>query len=246
MKNIKLDSLTIYFLFICFMCGFIKHVLIIFMIVFIHELGHVFITKICGYKIKKITIYPFGGVTIIDKDLNTPLKKEFLISLGGFLGQLLIYLITKLNIFNILTTELILKYNYIIFIFNLIPIIPLDGSVIVNTILNKFFSFRISYKITFFILLINIIFFMSYNYIYSLNNYLIMVFLFYKMYCYVLEQNYIYNRFLLERYLNNYEFKNWKTKKGDLRILKKDTYHYLVVDDQLIEEKMLLKNRFDK
>ena len=91
MKIIKINAFTIYFLLLFFFCGLIKSALIIFSIVLIHELGHVFFALVLGYKIEKITIYPFGGVTIINKDLNTPINRELMIAFGGIFFQLFLY-----------------------------------------------------------------------------------------------------------------------------------------------------------
>ena len=58
MKNIlikfNISYYTYLFLIICFFCGFIKNILILFMIIIIHELGHILIIKILKYKIDRI------------------------------------------------------------------------------------------------------------------------------------------------------------------------------------------------
>ena len=246
MKNIKVNSATLYFLLISFLCGFIKNTIIIFGIVMFHELGHVFILKTLKYKINKITIYPFGGITTVDKDINTPLKHEFLIAIGGILFQACIFLIPRFISINIQTIELIYKYNITIMLFNLLPIIPLDGSILANILFNKFFSFKRSYILNFIISIISIILFSTINFVYSLNNYLIIMFLIFKSIEYIKNANYIYNKFLLERYLRNYKFNYIKTSKGNLNILKRDTYQYFIEDNKIKSEKEKLRERFDK
>ena len=54
MKIIKVDPLTIYFLFILVITGFLVNGIIIFIIVIIHELGHIIMIKHYGYQINSI------------------------------------------------------------------------------------------------------------------------------------------------------------------------------------------------
>ena len=58
--------------------------------------------------------------------------------------------------------------------------------------------------------------------------------------------NYIFNKFLLERYLNKYEFKYLSTREGDLDILKLDTYQYFKEKEKVVGEAKKLQERFDK
>lgn len=68
----------------------------------------------------------------------------------------------------------------------------------------------------------------------------------YKIYEAIKNYKYIYNRFLLERHLNNYNFRYLSTKKGNLDILKLDTYQYFKENSNIISEKEFLRKKFDK
>lgn len=245
MMNIKVNILTWYFLFISFICGYLNISLIIFFIVIIHELGHVTILKLLGYKINSINIYPFGGIINLSKDLNTPLLKEFIIASAGIFFQLILFLIMPYLLTN-LHYHLFLKYNLAIILFNLIPIIPLDGAVFLNLFFNKFFSYKKSLLISNLFSFVFIFIYILFNYWYSLNNYLIISLFIYKTIEKIKNSPYLYNKFLLERYLNNYNFKYLSTKKGNLDILKIDTYQYFKENNKLISEKEKLQRRFDK
>ena len=129
-------------------------------------------------------------------------------------------------------------------IFNFLPIIPLDGSMILSTILNKFFSYHLAYKIDLILSLFFIILYLVGNYWYALNNYLMVILFIYKTYEACKNYPYLYYRFLLERYLHNYHFKYLSTKKGDLKILKKDTYQYFKENTKIVSEKQKLKEFF--
>ena len=246
MKIIKINPLTLYFLLLLFLCGFIKIGLIIFFIVIIHELGHVFFIKLFKYKIIDITIYPFGGIIKTNKDINTPTNKELLIASGGIIFQLILFIIIYLIPINILTKELFYKYNLSIMLFNILPIIPLDGSIILNSLLNKMLSYKQSYYIYTIISILFTIIYLLFNYWFSLNNYLIVSLFIIKTYYAIKNYKYLKTRFLLERYLNKYDFKYISTKSGNLDILKLDTYQYFKEGNKIISEHTKLKEKFDK
>ena len=120
MKNI-LTKLNIhpstYVLFlISFLCGYFKPVIILFLIIIVHESGHVITSKLLGYNIISVNIYPFGGITKIDKPLNSSIKKDMLIAISGVLMQLLLFLFIK--------DPTNRNYNLTIILFNLLPLIP--------------------------------------------------------------------------------------------------------------------------
>ena len=244
MKIIKFDYSTIFILLVLFLCGYIRIGLMIIFIVLFHELGHILTSIFFKYKIISVTIYPFGGITKLDKDINTSPNKEMLLALSGIIMQII--LIPLVKIINIHDYNLFMKYNLSIMIFNLLPIIPLDGSIVLKSILNKFFSFKKSYKLYIIFSIIFIILYFLFNYKYSLNNYLIIGIFIYKIYVSIKEYKYIYNRFLLERYLKKYNFKYISTKKGKLDILKLDTYQYFKEENKVVSESKKLKERFDK
>jgi len=244
MKIIKINYVTIYLLLILFLCGYIKIGLIILFIVLFHELGHVLIALRYHFKIIDITIYPFGGITRLEKLENTPVKKDIMLSLGGIINQLILYLIVLIIPLNPLTKELIYKYNTSIILFNLLPIIPLDGSLFIKAIYNKFFSYKHSLKLYIITSIISIIAYLILNYWYSLNNYLIIGLFIYKIIEVIKNNKYIINKFLLERYLNKLSFKDISLTKGNLDNLKIDTYHYFIKDKKIINEEEMLRKRF--
>ena len=55
---------------------------------FIHEMGHFLFGLFCGINVSCVIIYPFGGVTYFDCDLNIKIYKEFICLIGGLLFQI--------------------------------------------------------------------------------------------------------------------------------------------------------------
>ncbi len=238
MKIIKLDYTSLYLLFILLICGYIKIGLFITFIILFHELGHVLVCLLFKYKILSITIYPFGGIINLEKDINTSPSKDIILSLAGIFMQIMLIPFLK--------NPLLIKYNLSILTFNLLPIIPLDGANLLKAILNKYFSFKVSYKLYIFISIISIIMYIVFNYKYNINNYLIVSIFIYRVYKDIKDYKYIYNRFLLERYLKKYRFKYISTKKGTLDILKLDTYQFFREDESIVSEAKKLQEKFDK
>ena len=198
------------------------------------------------YKIENITIYPFGGITKINKDLNAPIYKELLIASGGVIFQLLLFLIINYLPLSVYVKSNFIKYNFSILFFNLLPIIPLDGSVILNSFLNMIFSYKKSYYLYFIISIIGIFIYLIANIWFSLNNYLIIsLFVIKTIYAWK-NYKFLLNRFLLERYINKYEYKYINTKEGNLDILKINTYQYFKENGKIVSEMTKLKERFDK
>lgn len=251
LKTIKINNLTYFLLFICLFAGMFKNILLILLIVLIHELGHVYFIKKFDYKIIKVEIFPFGGITKIEKDLNAPINHDLAIACGGFLFQIILYFIVfclyKLNMINDSTLNLFNTYNNAILIFNLLPIIPLDGYVILKSLLEKFLTFRQSHIVVTVISILGIFFYFNYNLVYSLNNYMIITLLIYKTIIYIKEYKYIYNRFLLERYINTYPYKRSCHEKNiSFKRFRKETLHFFKMGNKFVHEREILKKKFDK
>ncbi len=253
MKSIKKlfnIHISTYLLILSFLfTGLIKNIILIYFIVVFHELGHVLIIKFLGYKIISLDIYPYGGVTKIDKKINTKLSHDFFIAGFGIIFQLGLYLIFYLlynyAIIRNNTYELFLTYNTTILIFNLLPIIPLDGYKMLRCFLELIWPFKKAFYLSMFLNVIFVLGFITYNHLFSLNNYLIVSFLIYKIVDEFRNFKYQNFRFQLERYLSDFPYSKIKNeKKLDLSLLKKDTYHYFKKGDTYVSEKKLLKKKY--
>ncbi len=150
--KIKFDNTFYIFLILILLSGMFKEFSFIFILIIFHELGHAITGVLLGFKLDKIIIYPYGGITKFNNLLNTSLNKEILVIVMGPIIQIITYLILNK----------IFKYNYIknyhlsILIFNLLPILSLDGGKLLNIILNIFFSYLKSFYLSVFISFISI------------------------------------------------------------------------------------------
>ena len=247
MKKLEFSYSFIFIAFSFIITGHFINFIIFFSIIFIHELGHVFVAKLFKIKINKIIFYPYGGITKLDYLININLYKELLISLGGFLFQFIYYFI----IYNLYISGyireyvylLFYKYHYSIFIFNILPIIPLDGFKILNIIINYIFNYNLSNYISVVISFISIILFLYLNNSFDYSFILILSILFKNIYEYLFNIKYLYNRFLLERYLYNIKYKDKKiiNKKIDFY---RNKNHYIKYKDHYLKEKDYLKKLY--
>ena len=118
MKNIldkvRIDYSTYILVLIGLLSGYIKNIMIILVIVLVHELGHVFFFSLFKMDIESIVIYPFGGVSKVNKKIHERIYKDILISLGGIIFQglliIVIYLLYKYSIIVNSTYNMYISY----------------------------------------------------------------------------------------------------------------------------------------
>lgn len=220
--KLYIHPLFYFFTFLFLITGHIYNYLLFTLIIFIHELGHTFTACFFKWKIDKIYIYPYGGISKFNTLINVYNYQEFLVLIAGPLIQI-IFMFIFLNFISIKYHSIFIFYNMFILIFNLLPIYPLDGGKLIKILFSEIFSFKFSFNLIFFIssILIGILLGLSLiikNYIF----FVIIIFLFFKLLD--ININEIYNKFILERYLYNFNFKRCiKVKSVDK--FKKDRVH---------------------
>ena len=204
MKNIfKIHPLTYITAFIFILIGYFKFYLSFMLVLLIHELGHIIMALVFRWHIKKIVVLPLGLLLKFEDNLNKPLIEEFIISISGIIFQLIFIILIHNN-------YLVLSSN-IILIFNILPIYPLDGSKVINIIINIITNFKTSYFLTLqisFIVLILLICFSVINK--SLIIILTFIPLLINLIDLIVNRDNTFFKFLLERYLYNFEFKKNK------------------------------------
>lgn len=244
LNKIKIDYMTYLLLFIGLLTGLFKDLVYLYIIVIIHELGHLFIALLLSWKVDKIIIYPFGGYIKFNEIIDKPLFEEFLVSIFGLLFQsiyfLIIYILYEKNIISTNMFLITRKYNFLIFIFNIIPILPLDGYKILNIIINKFFNYRLSFNISLIISIILLIFFIYYLKLY--NNFFLILFIINEHIKCIKNKNYYYNLFLYEKLLYKQNFKSNKYVKNIYKIFRNKN-NYIKYNGIYIREYRLLKKR---
>lgn len=225
--------------------GNFKDFTLITLIIIIHELGHISAAIYYKWNIEKIIILPFGGITIFNEYLNRPIKEELIIALAGPVYQIIFYyLVSFLN----LKTSLFSSYHYTLLLFNLLPLIPLDGSKIFGLLLEKYLPYKLSNLL---IIIISFLLLFTLSIVLIINRNLLMIiilfFILIKLITQTKQYKYIFNKFLFERYLYNFNFKKRKKING-LKINKmmRDKIHIFYYNNIYKTEKEVLNNKFDK
>ncbi len=134
------------------MTGTFMEISVIFLIVIIHELGHYTVAKWYNWRIRKISLWVFGGVMETDEHGSKPIKQELLIAIAGPLQHIWIYgLLFFCSTYGILPESVIavaLKYNTTILIFNLLPVWPLDGGKMLMLLYSSLLPYRQAHSLT--------------------------------------------------------------------------------------------------
>ncbi len=165
------------------------------------------------WNVKEIDIYPFGGIIILDEKIDKPLMQELLITFMGPIFQEVLFIIIlflfRYNIISEYIYNLFKNYNITILAFNLLPIIPLDGSKIFNVFLNKLFNFRVSYTLN---ILVSVIMLFLFFILFRKDSsyYLIIIFLVYQIYYCFKNRYFIFNKFILEKKLKKSNYIKYK------------------------------------
>ena len=118
---------------------------LLFLSVLLHELAHSFVAIGEGLKVREITLFFLGGMAILEKECKTS-QGSFKIAISGpvisfLLAFLMILLSNNLLESNIIISNLFKQVgslNLLIGLFNLLPIMPLDGGVILKSIIWHF------------------------------------------------------------------------------------------------------------
>lgn len=253
-NKLKVSPFLVLIIFLSFLSGLFKDVIILFSVIIIHELGHVITSLVYGWKIKRIDITICGGFITYDEEIDKPFKEEFLISISGFLFQLLLCILmgilNRMGIFSDKLLFMIQKYNLSIFLFNMLPIYPLDGSKILNVLFNMFLPYKRALKLTtifsFFMVVVMFLYFLlngikiEYSYI------MIICFIFSKIINLFRDIPYLFNRLLFERYKSPIKLRKiCYVKNGFLDGFRRQRKHYFIINNHCYDERKVLSKRFD-
>lgn len=245
---IKIDIITYIYLLLALCAGYIKSSFLLLLIVLIHELGHFFCFHLFKIPVLKIVIYPFGGITYINKKIHERIYKDIICSLGGIIFQIILFFIFKLlfinNVIVSSTFNTFIFYNRLIILFNLLPIIPLDGSKIIFAISTKFLSFKLSYFIMIIVSFLSFLLFIFSNFILKINDITIYTFLLFELYISFKSFKYIYNKFLLERVMYDHYYDKIINKDLTYDKFMLNKYYYIKKGNSYKNEKKYLKETY--
>ena len=137
-------------------------------------------------------------------------------------------------------------YHYGILIFNLLPIYPLDGGKLFHIVFSIFMPYVQSLKLVIIVSYVTIVLMFILNIKdMKLNATIMAIFLLIKVYVEQNQISYIYEKFLLERYLNKYHFKNSKIINNPNHFYR-NRHHIIRQNKQYWLEKDYLQKKYQK
>lgn len=196
-----------------------------------------------GVRVKEIDIYPLGGISKFDMDLNINPKKELLILLWGPLFQVIAYYL--LSIIWVREQELVTNYHLYILIFNLLPIYPLDGGKILLLWIEKIFPYKKSLKIGIYISYgIVLLIFLRWKRI-QINHIIMIGFCLFLIRKEEQKINYYHQKFILERFLKKYQFQKTKIVRN-LNQFYRNRKHIIREENDYYQEEEYFMKKYKK
>ncbi|WP_284139720.1 MULTISPECIES: M50 family metallopeptidase [unclassified Virgibacillus] len=204
---IRIHPILYVFIVISFVTGTFIQLFIILSIVFIHEAGHFFAARWFQWRVSEIKLWVFGGVMRTDEHSNRPLYEDIIVTIAGPLQHIFIFLVcvmcTYYQLLSPTVVEMILFYNGVILLFNLLPIWPLDGGKLIFFVCSHFFAYRKAHQLIVqlslllcMIMMVVILFVLPFN----LSAFLVFIFLFVENKTEWKQRFYVFMRFLINRY----------------------------------------------
>lgn len=127
-------------------------------LLFIHDLGHYVMVLIMRQRVNCILVYPFGLSMHVENMEYSNSIYEILIAMGGplsiYISSFLLYMFYRWDLISISFYEYLFDLNFNIFLFNILPIYPLDGGRILHGLCHYLFNYKWSYVLCLFISLI--------------------------------------------------------------------------------------------
>jgi stage IV sporulation protein FB len=117
--------------------GHFFEIITLFILVLIHEMGHVTAAWSFGWRMTTMELLPFGGVAKTEEWGTVPSREEMIVSLAGPVQHFFMILLSLFlhleGLWSDAWTMYFIKANLLIAGFNLLPIYPLDGGRILHS-----------------------------------------------------------------------------------------------------------------
>jgi stage IV sporulation protein FB len=230
LSKIRVDISTYVIVLLSFLAGYFEYTFLTIIIIIVHEMGHFLTGYFLKLKVKEISLFMFGGVTIFDEDLNLNIFKELLVVVMGPVVQMLFYMIvyylyTK-GFVSVNTMKKVSTINLILLEFNLLPILPLDGGKILNNILDLILSYDLAHKVSL------AVSFLALPLVFLFDNKLIIILVVISLLVRLFEEinwhKFRINKLLLERKLKGIKFKKIREFESLTKVKRNVTYYRFI------------------
>lgn len=217
--------------------GHILELLMLFGVILIHELGHTAAASSFEWRMKEVRLLPFGGVLEVEENESIPAWQEAIVVLAGPLQNGLMigfaWLCQLLGIWPDVWTDYFIRVNAMIGLFNLLPILPLDGGKLLKIVLGLWMPYYQTVQAMYMISLLNSTLMIAVSlsiwqtYGIDLNLLMIGIFLFVSNWADYRNLAYIFLRFLMNKEARIAELPD-RIKPKPLIVYAGDTLAYTV------------------
>lgn len=137
-KYLYIHILTIFLFIVCFLTGQLEQILIAYAIMLVHEMSHLAAAVCIGLRPEKLVIYPFGVNLKLKNKMVYSLADEIILYAAGPLSNIAMALAAVCFFSDIPYSYDFYVQNMALFFVNLLPVVPLDGGIIVKKILSYY------------------------------------------------------------------------------------------------------------
>lgn len=131
--SVKFHWVFILLLFLLAFYGYLAETLILFGLVFAHEIFHMLVARAHGLEVGDVELFPFGGVARIEDVLELDPQVESNVALAGPLFNFALAALAVIAYANVPSLQqnetflFFIRCNLVLGFFNLLPALPLDG-----------------------------------------------------------------------------------------------------------------------
>ncbi|MBY6035320.1 site-2 protease family protein [Fictibacillus nanhaiensis] len=186
--------------------GHFREIIIWFFVVLIHEMGHFAGAHLFKWRISRIDLLPFGGAAVVDEHGTRPFHEEVWVAVLGPLQHVWLtgaaFFLREVNVVSQQDFYWFFILNLTLFLFNLLPIWPLDGGKLVFALFTRWMPFKMAqqqfllWSAAFLFSLASWQLYLQPNH---LNLWVIVIFLFVSHFLEWKRRHYVFMRFLLSR-----------------------------------------------
>ncbi len=141
-SGVYIHFITILLFSVCYITGKLETLSITYLIMTVHELSHLLASVMIGLKPSHVVFYPFGVNLKLKNKLVYSLTDEIILYIMGPFSNIIMAVLAKLFFKDFFWFEDFYFKNIFLFILNLLPILPLDGGII----LKKIIAYRLGYN----------------------------------------------------------------------------------------------------
>ncbi len=179
--RIRFSFWWILFLPLFFYFHMAKTLFFMFLMLSIHECAHMLIAYLFHYPIEGVIIYPFGLCAQMQHIGMGNVWKELLIIVAGPLTHLffpyLFQMFVSLHLISDAYLMYLMRLNQSIVLFNLLPVYPLDGGRIVQSLYHMVFHYMNAQRLTLITSVINLFLLFHYGIVRTWSSLIVMGFL---------------------------------------------------------------------